>query len=412
MGRPNHSDMLDIISEVMSTLASADMQTLDEAINASLRILGEFVGIDRAFVITFSPDKQTFTSTHEWCAPGIHSQLGYFVNLPMTVFPWTARQLLAGRVVATDRQDDYPPEAGQERQICSDEGIQSILFVPISSRGTVIGTTGFDALRQEHPWTPPEIRLLQICGAHFAACLEQRRGEQEIERCSQREREKLGQDIHDSLGQYITAISFCAGALKTQLEKRDSELAARAGEIGVQAMTALRSMRQIISGLTSFEVAGAPVACMLAQMAAETEARMGIKCQFRSRDIPEIEDPETRTQLLWITREAVNNAIRHGRASEIVIRLEPHAGKLCLTISDNGAGLPDDFLENAGIGLKVMRFRAAAMGGHVTLSPGVTSGARVRCVFPTGTGVSWTGRKRKVISATIGSVTRQRGSPS
>lgn len=386
MDHSNASELLDIISEVMNTLASANTQAMDAAINASLQILGESVGIDRAFVITFSRDKQTFTSTHEWSAPGIHSQLEYFVNLPLTVFPWTARQLLAGRYVATDRLADYPPEAEQERQICIGEGIQSIIFVPISSRGTVIGTTGFTSIRQEHPWTPSVVRLLQICGAHVAACIEQRRGEEEIKRCSQIEREKLGQDIHDSLGQYITAISVCAGALEKQLEKRDLKLAERAGEIGVQAMTALQSMRQIISGLTSFDVAGTPVACLLAKLAAETEAQMGIKCLFRSSDIPDIEDPETRTQLLWIAREAINNAIRHGKANEIVISLEPHAGKLCLTVGDNGAGLPDDFLENAGIGLKVMRFRAAAMGGHVTLSPGITGGARVRCVFPTGAG--------------------------
>jgi len=382
MDRSDRHTMLEIVGEVTKTLAAADMQALDAAINASLQIMGEFVGIDRAFIILFSRDKQTFTSTHEWCGHGIHSQLDYFVNLPLSVFPWTARQLLAGRYAATDRMEDYPPEAKQEREICKDEGIQSIIFVPISCQGAVIGTTGFDSIRQEHPWTTAEISLLQICGAHFAACIAHRRAQEEIRRCSQLEREKLGQDIHDSLGQDITSISFCAAALKKQLEKRDAELADRAGEIGDQAMTALRSMRQIINGLTSFDVAGTPVTGMLAQMGKETEARMGIRCRFKSSDIPAIEDPETCTQLLWIAREAINNAIRHGKATEIVVSLKPHAGKLCLTVSDNGGGLPDDFLDNAGIGLKVMHFRAAAMGGQVTLAPGTKSGARVRCVFP------------------------------
>lgn len=78
---------------------------------------------------------QTFTMTYEWHGDGIHSQLDCFVNLPVSTFPWTACQLLAGKPVPIDRLDDYPPEVEMERQIYIVEKNLSIIFVPTRAHG-------------------------------------------------------------------------------------------------------------------------------------------------------------------------------------------------------------------------------------------------------------------------------------
>ncbi len=381
---PDGSDALDLLSRVSATVSSASTDALDSAFNQALGDIGRFAGVERSCIIVFSRDKQTFSMTHEWCAEGIHSQLEYFTKLPMTVFPWTARQLLAGQYVATNRLDDYPPEAEQERQICLDEGNQSIIFVPFLSKGEVIGTIACDAIHAPKIWTRTLISIFQAAGALFATCLEQSRTEAQLLHISKLERQKLGQDLHDSLGQDITAISYCAAALRNALKAQRSPLAKQAEDIEKQAIEALGSVRNVTRGLQSFNMRGAPVTEILVQMAADIQERMGVVCTFVDSDAPAIEDPETCTQLLWIVREAMHNAIRHGKAKQITIALEPQGDKLSLTVIDNGIGLPDNFLNKEGIGLKVMRFRAAAMGGQVTISPHEESGARIRCVFPNG----------------------------
>ena len=320
--------------------------------------------------------------THEWCAEGIHSQFEYFAKLPLSVFPWTAKQLFEGKYVATNSLDEYPPEAEQERLICVGEKIKSIIFVPIISYGNVIGATALDVLSVPCKWSGIIIKTLKILSTLFASCIEKRRTEIELEEVTRKECYKLGVDLHDSLGQDITAISFLSSALGKTLQKIDPKLAEQSLAIREQTGIALNNIRNITRGLKSFDPTGHPVPDILRKMAEDTEKSTGVKCEFIDGNIPQIEDPETSLQLIWIAREATNNAVRHGKASHIKIILEEYGDKLSLTVQDDGIGLAPDFTEKAGIGLKVMRYRAAAMGGRVTINLGDESGVRVRCVFP------------------------------
>lgn len=373
-----------LLARIAGSLSGATAEQLDAAINLSLEHLGTFTHVDRVFIIQFSTDRLTFTSTHEWCAKGIHSQLDYFINLPVTVFPWTARQLLAGDCVAIHNLDEYPPEATQERNICIGEGIQSIVFMPMRSEGDVIGAIGFDMLRIERLWDRDLLGLLKVTGTLVADCLMQRRTHARLRDVGHLERQKLGQDLHDSLGQDITGISFSAAALHKALAKEHAHLAKRAEDIGAQAVKTLNTVRDLIRGLKSYDAHGAPVTEALTALAREANERSGLACRFVDTGVPPIEDPEACTQLLWIAREGVNNAIRHGQAKTIEIVLDRHGDKLSLTVRDDGIGLPENFIEKEGIGLKVMRFRAAAMGGQVTINSRSESGTRLRCVFPAG----------------------------
>ncbi len=378
---PSWEAALVLLTEIAADLGSARGE-LDAAIERAIERIGLAVGADRAFVLSFSQNPPSFTMTHEWCAPGIHSQRGYFVNLPLMVFPWTARQLLAGKFVATERLEDYPPEADAERRICKDEGIKSIIFVPIVCGGEVIGSTGLDALRAPRPWTPPLIALLQAAGALFAANIAQRDSVRTLQRISWIERTKLGQDLHDSVAQDVAAAGLHAAALRLRLSESSPELCAMAVQVERQLRTARDGLRSLARGLCDLDGAGLPLTEALAELAAEITQRSGAEVRFANDGVPEIEDPESRTQLLWIAREAVHNALHHGRAKHVDILLHRHGEKACLSVTDDGAGLPKDFIQREGIGLKVMRHRAAVMGGQVTLAPNDPGGVRVRCVFP------------------------------
>jgi len=370
-----------ILPAVITRLALCDSNGLNNAIRESLGLMGKHVGVDRTCLITFSDDQQTFTMTHEWHGEGIHSQLDYFVNLPLTTFPWTARQLLAGKPVPIDRLDDYPPEAHMEREICIVEKNLSIIFVPVMVRGRVTGTIAMDAIRAPHTWTDSDIGIMQVAGTYMAALLESRRTDDRLESVSRLEREKLGRDLHDSLGQQLVAISFLASSLQISLS-RNKRIAADAARIAELTRGVVDTARDMTQGLKPFDVKGEGLVAALRRMAKETSAMIGIKCLFVDADTPPVQDPEACTQLFWIAREATNNAIRHGRATQITINLNIQDGKERLTISDNGRGLSADWESKDGVGLKVMRFRAAAIGGHVSIEPGSKAGTVITCIFP------------------------------
>ncbi|MBI3191291.1 MAG: histidine kinase, partial [Pedosphaera parvula] len=96
-----------------------------------------------------------------------------------------------------------------------------------------------------------------------------------------------------------------------------------------------------------------------------------------------VEDNKVATHLYRIAQEAVSNAIRHGRAKRIEIRLSQKDGALLLSIQDNGTGLPPDLAGRKGMGLRIMSYRAGMIGAFLTIENRTRSGAQVICSFPT-----------------------------
>ena len=86
--------------------------------------------------------------------------------------------------------------------------------------------------------------------------------------------------------------------------------------------------------------------------------------------------------LYYIAREAVNNAIKHGHASQIVIRLAADEEQGALTITDNGSGIADIPANNAGMGRHLMNYRARIIGGSLEIQRVATGGTMVTCLFP------------------------------
>jgi two-component system, LuxR family, sensor kinase FixL len=82
-----------------------------------------------------------------------------------------------------------------------------------------------------------------------------------------------------------------------------------------------------------------------------------------------------------IAEEAVDNALEHGAATQIMIALNETKDGATLTVHDNGSGLPKDFSEDGGLGLHMMRYRARMIGGSVELKRNTPRGAVVTCTF-------------------------------
>jgi signal transduction histidine kinase len=80
-----------------------------------------------------------------------------------------------------------------------------------------------------------------------------------------------------------------------------------------------------------------------------------------------------------IIQEAVNNAVRHGRARHVAVSLKPKKGRLTLTISDDGLGMPDDIGEKKGLGLSIMHHRARMIGADLVIKNNPKGGTSVIC---------------------------------
>lgn len=209
-----------------------------------------------------------------------------------------------------------------------------------------------------------------------------RRLEQEVLDISTQEKHRVGRDLHDSLGQKLTGASYLSRALAEELSGSNvlqKETAERVNEILKEAVA---QSRRIARGLSPVELSEGGLAEALVHLAKETSQVFGIRCTFHGEGAPHIAPGATATNLYQIAQEAVNNAVKHGGASEITILLENESAVGELVVEDNGKGLPAETPKRGGMGLRIMRYRANVIGGEFKLERSREGGTVVICRFP------------------------------
>jgi PAS domain S-box-containing protein len=206
--------------------------------------------------------------------------------------------------------------------------------------------------------------------------------EEAILEISAREQRRIAQDLHDGLGQHLTGIAFMSKVLEEKLSDKTLPEAVEAAQIVKMVNQAIDNTRQLARGL--HPVTAEPLGLMsaLKKWASEVEALFHIGCSFRCEKPLNIHDATVATHLYRIAQEAVNNAIRHGKAKNIVIRLSGKSGIGTLSIQDDGEGFPKQPASAPGVGLNIMNYRADMVGGSLKVQPNQDHGITVTCTFP------------------------------
>jgi PAS domain S-box-containing protein len=216
----------------------------------------------------------------------------------------------------------------------------------------------------------------------FRDITEGKRLEKEILEISDRERQRIGQDLHDGLCQQLAGLELMSQVLQQQLASKSKTAAARAGQIASHVREAISQTRLLARGLYPVALDAGGLMPALVELAANTQTTFGTACRVESDRPLLFRDPAVATHLCRIAQEAVLNAIKHGKATEIVIRLGTVEGRAVLDISDNGAGFPQVSTKTKGMGLRIMQHRAAMIGGVLKTCNLHAGGARVSCSVP------------------------------
>ncbi|MBO6574215.1 MAG: PAS domain S-box protein [Rhodothermales bacterium] len=197
-----------------------------------------------------------------------------------------------------------------------------------------------------------------------------------------RERKLVAGDLHDGLGPTMSGIRFRLAGLIKALEKEGSGTTDDAREVERLFGHVLTEIRRIgISEATS-ELGSDLLPQALRELAADYEkihADDGLTVEVRIGQFPPLQPPIP-GQLLRIAQEAMTNAVRHGRAGQIEVRLLNDGGRVCLDIADNGSGMPET--TSSGLGIAMMRHRAAVLGGTLSVTSNEQGGVTVSCVLP------------------------------
>jgi PAS domain S-box-containing protein len=206
--------------------------------------------------------------------------------------------------------------------------------------------------------------------------------EREVLATSERERRAFSRELHDSLGQQLSGIAYLSNVVRERLAEQGLAEAYEVARISRLLKQALEETRRVSRGLSPVRPEPEGLGTALNELAAHTRGVFGITCRFRCTRPVRLSDSEAATHLYRIAQEAVNNAIRHGRAGRITIGLNHRRGQIVLSIADNGQGIGALSPKRKGLGLRVMQYRAGLLQATVSARRRPTGGTEVRCVAP------------------------------
>ncbi len=208
---------------------------------------------------------------------------------------------------------------------------------------------------------------------------EQQNLERELLEIPAREQRRIGQELHDGLGQQLTGLSMLAQSLLNKASKPEHELAVQLTE-GLQQ--ALSHVRTLSRGLIPVQIDIDGFTAALRSLIQEVEKRSGIPIELHIDDVVHLSDNTTALHLYRVAQEALNNAVKHAGAKKISVSLKTEYQRGVLEVFDNGCGISITPDASPGLGLRIMKHRCGLFDGEVTIDPVKLGGTRLRCRFP------------------------------
>ncbi len=204
--------------------------------------------------------------------------------------------------------------------------------------------------------------------------------EKEILIIGERERQKIGQDLHDDLAPHLIGIEVMSELLKKKLQENSVPSIGDVEKIRSLIEQAIQKTRRLSRGLCPVFLADHGLESLLQEMASNINEVYGITCRFYYQRSILIDDISICTHIYYIVHEAIYNAIRHGKADRITIDLLYENNIVTLTTADNGIGI-QNHEDSQGMGLKIMNFRANMIGADLTISSNQNKGTKITLSF-------------------------------
>jgi len=211
--------------------------------------------------------------------------------------------------------------------------------------------------------------------------IEQRKqAQQAIIEVSTHEQQRIGQDLHDTLVQEIVGARYLFAAMEKYFVKAVPACADQTRQMSATLQEILEHVRMLAHGMMVVDLREGGLPEALRQYAEKTSDLFPISCVFKHADqgFPEV-NATVSVQLYYIAREAVNNAIRHGKATHIRITLGKEDGCPVMKVTDNGKGFVRN--DSNGMGLRIMQNRAESIDAAFSIWSKPHVGTCIRCVL-------------------------------
>lgn len=266
-------------------------------------------------------------------------------------------------------------------------GLQYIESKAVDPTGRTI-PVGISASAITFEGVPAVLLHVRDISKRVAAEEELRRLSVHLEEALEEERKAISRDLHDDLGQDLTALKFDMAFLDRKLKadaSTDAELTNKTGSMVELVSGTLEKVRSISARLRPSVLDDMGLLSAMEWHSEDFASRTGIACDLTAQENELLEThPEISTALFRIFQEALTNVARHSGATRVQIDLNSIEGEIIMEISDNGRGLMAEEMQNTkSVGLTSMKERAANMGGMIHLKGVPGKGTSITVTIPT-----------------------------
>lgn len=178
-----------LITKLLTSFATSAYNEVNASIESALEKIAIFFGVDFADILLLSENKSTWTSTHSWISPKINKSVHPIANIKTGALKWSEEKLINGESIRINTLDDYPPEAMPDCKFGEQEGIKSLISVPIKGReGSIFGVLDIVSYNLQIDWSDSDVTHLRIIGDAIANTLERLRAEEAMQKSEMKHR--------------------------------------------------------------------------------------------------------------------------------------------------------------------------------------------------------------------------------
>lgn len=367
------------------TVIANESNDVAEALRRTLDRICTQLGWPVGHALLAKPDDpETFVDADIWCVEA-PERYGAFVEASRKT-AFRAGPGFIGRVIQMGRPywipDVLDGRLFLRARVIHGCGVRAAFAFPILICEQVVGVLEFFACEKSE-LQPELVDGLAEIGTQLGRVVERRSLERQIADATAHEQRVLGRNLHDSVVQELTGLGMLAERLRIDLHAEGSPSESRAAAIGDGLSRLQKQVRQISHGLMPVDVDPRGLMSALQKLADASAALHGVTCRFVCPRPVFVENCLRANELYRIAQEAVQNAARHGRPSQITIRLAHHSPTATLSVIDDGRGFEGDPDDVGGIGFRIMRHRAGVVDGRLRISSTLNEGTTVQCTFPT-----------------------------
>ena len=285
-----------------------------------------------------------------------------------------AMKLNISRIVPAHKQNEMPSLV---EKLLAEKEIKSFETQHIAKNNRILDISLTATLLKDEKGKPFAITTTE------RNITERKRLEKEILDITEREREIIGQEIHDSMGQVLTGIAVKCKGLALKLKDESGKEMEDALTISKLANKAIAQARDIAKMLYPVDIQTGGLVSALKTLASDAQEALGVACRFKCGKSVLVKNLVEAKQVYRIVQEAITNAVRHGKASKIDINLRLTKKGNILSIENDGLDFPKLDPNRKGFGLKIMEYRTDLIGGSLDIRKREKGGTIVTVCFRT-----------------------------